>query len=146
MQSNAMWLFCIVQDGVLLLHGVKMVLIARFMGPTWGPSGADRTQVGPMLAPWTLLSGGLSITFGLLQFLVGTWTYCYHVDQCKWLFMPAPTRQQRINSAIMEDYKQSMLKALAGDHEITERYQLIFEPRSRCSSLFPIIWELSYTH
>ena len=22
-------------------------LIARFMGPTWGPSGADRTQVGP---------------------------------------------------------------------------------------------------
>ena len=32
-------------------------LIARFMGPKWGPSGADRTQVGPMLAPWTLLSG-----------------------------------------------------------------------------------------
>ena len=32
-------------------------LIKRFMGPTWGPSGADRTQVGPMLAPWTLLSG-----------------------------------------------------------------------------------------
>ena len=32
-------------------------LIARLMGPTWGSSGADRTQVGPMLAPWTLLSG-----------------------------------------------------------------------------------------
>ena len=32
-------------------------LIARFMGPTWGPSGADRTQMGSMLAPWTLLSG-----------------------------------------------------------------------------------------
>ena len=31
--------------------------IAKFMGPTWGPSGADRTQVDPMLAPWTLLSG-----------------------------------------------------------------------------------------
>ena len=29
------------------------------MGPTWGPSGADRTQVGPILAPWTLLSGDL---------------------------------------------------------------------------------------
>ena len=27
------------------------------MGPTWGPTGTDRTQVGPMLAPWTLLSG-----------------------------------------------------------------------------------------
>ena len=31
--------------------------IARFMGPMWGPYGADRTQVGPMLTPWTLLSG-----------------------------------------------------------------------------------------
>ena len=32
-------------------------LIASFMGPTWGPHGTDRTQVGLMLAPWTLLSG-----------------------------------------------------------------------------------------
>ena len=31
------------------------------MGPTWGPSGADRTQVGPMLAPWTLLFGFLCL-------------------------------------------------------------------------------------
>ena len=30
------------------------------MGPTWDPSGADRTQVGPMLAPWILLSGTVS--------------------------------------------------------------------------------------
>ena len=30
------------------------------MEPTWGPSGADRTQVGPMLAPWSLLSGAMS--------------------------------------------------------------------------------------
>ena len=32
-------------------------LIARFMGPTWGPSGAARTQVGPILVPWTMQSG-----------------------------------------------------------------------------------------
>ena len=32
-------------------------LIAKFLGPTRGPSGADSIQVGPMLAPWTLLSG-----------------------------------------------------------------------------------------
>ena len=38
-------------------YGCKASLIARFMGPTWGPSGADRTQVGPMMVPWTLLSG-----------------------------------------------------------------------------------------
>ena len=34
-------------------------LITSFRGPTWGPSGADRTQAGPMLAPWTLLPGFL---------------------------------------------------------------------------------------
>ena len=44
-------------DALVLHHWVSITLIARFMGPTWGPSGADRTQVGPMLAPWSLLSG-----------------------------------------------------------------------------------------
>ena len=39
------------------LEPCMTTLIAWFMGPTWGPSGADRTQVGPMLALWTLLSG-----------------------------------------------------------------------------------------
>ena len=31
--------------------------IARLMGPTWAIPGSCRSQVGPMLAPWTLLSG-----------------------------------------------------------------------------------------
>ena len=35
-------------------------LIARFIRPTWSPSGAGRALVGPMLAPWTLLSGHIS--------------------------------------------------------------------------------------
>ena len=34
-------------------------LRARFMGPTWGPSGADRTQVDPMMARLILLSGSI---------------------------------------------------------------------------------------
>ena len=32
------------------------------MGPTWGPSGSCRPQMGPMLAPWTLPSGILIIS------------------------------------------------------------------------------------
>ena len=36
--------------------------IARFMGPTWGPPGSCRPQMGPMLAPWTLLSGTYCLT------------------------------------------------------------------------------------
>ena len=35
--------------------------IAKFMGPTWGPPGSCRPQMGPMLAPWTLLSGILPV-------------------------------------------------------------------------------------
>ena len=31
--------------------------IARFMWPTWGPPGSCRSQLGPMSAPRTLLSG-----------------------------------------------------------------------------------------
>ena len=31
--------------------------IAKFMGPTWGPPGSGRPQMGPMLAPWILQSG-----------------------------------------------------------------------------------------
>ena len=38
-------------------HQNRISLIATFMGPTWGLPGADRTHVGPMLAPWILLSG-----------------------------------------------------------------------------------------
>ena len=40
--------------------------IARFMGPTWGPSGADRTQVGPMLTPFILLAGFVSYSLRLI--------------------------------------------------------------------------------
>ena len=35
----------------------KTTRIAKFMGPTWGPPGSCRPQMGPVLSPWTLLSG-----------------------------------------------------------------------------------------
>ena len=34
--------------------------IAKFMGPIWGPPGSCRPQMGPMSAPWTLLTWGFS--------------------------------------------------------------------------------------
>ena len=40
-----------------ICHANLVNLIARFMGPAWGPPGYDMIQVGLMLAPWTLLSG-----------------------------------------------------------------------------------------
>ena len=37
-------------------HVIPISQIAKFMGPTWGPLGSCRPQMGPILAPWTLLS------------------------------------------------------------------------------------------
>ena len=59
------------------------------MGPTWGPSGADRIQVGPMLAPWTLLSGeccetrenySFTITYTIITMM--KW---YHIIMVSWV-------------------------------------------------------------
>ena len=55
------WLFYICLSDISVLYRscpffCKLPPIARFMGPTWSPSRAERTQVGPMLAPKTLLS------------------------------------------------------------------------------------------
>ena len=36
--------------------------ITRFMGPTWGPPGSCRPQMGPILAPWTLRSGAFRLS------------------------------------------------------------------------------------
>ena len=52
-------------------------LIAKFMGPTKGPSGADRIQVGPMLAPWTLLYGIMLTPNPAGSGLCGTWQLEY---------------------------------------------------------------------
>ena len=58
-------------------------LKARFMWPTWGPSGADMIQVGPILAPWTLLSGIVwSFAAGYYMCTL-VWTgYCYIGMRC----------------------------------------------------------------
>ena len=49
--------FSMLESVIIICQFIMVTQIAKFMGPTWGPSGADRTQMGPMLAPWTLLSG-----------------------------------------------------------------------------------------
>ena len=38
---------------------MKCTQIAKFMGPTWGPSGPCLPQMDPIVAPWTLVSGWL---------------------------------------------------------------------------------------
>ena len=42
---------------IILFSYPDITQIARFMEPTWGPPGSCGPQMGPMLVPWTLLSG-----------------------------------------------------------------------------------------
>ena len=58
---------------ITLMGKLRGAPIARFGRPTWGPPGADRTLVGPMLAPWTLLSGCLSMHSGVLLWCSPIW-------------------------------------------------------------------------
>ena len=41
---------------LVFCEAYELTQLTRFMGPTWGPHGADRTQESSMSAPWTLLS------------------------------------------------------------------------------------------
>ena len=57
-------------------------LIANFMGPTWGPSGADRTQVGPMLAPWNLLGVSTKRLLLVAMFKFTRYNFGHVMSQC----------------------------------------------------------------
>ena len=54
---------CMINSKSLPIGEISMFIdletsqITNFIGPTWGPPGSCRPQMGPMLAPWTLLSG-----------------------------------------------------------------------------------------
>ena len=51
-------------------------LRASIMGPTWGPPGADSTQVGSMWVTWTLLSGApCETTANHSPYLMGWWPH-----------------------------------------------------------------------
>ena len=62
-RNQWMWLLIhalICNHELFIVHKLILMipfLIARFTGPTWGTSRAGRTEVGPILAPWALLSG-----------------------------------------------------------------------------------------
>ena len=58
-----------VQFFLAKLSVISAFQIARFMGPTWGPPGSCRPQMGPMLVPWTLLLGMLTCRRNIMDIL-----------------------------------------------------------------------------
>ena len=78
------WFSMALADGVVPIYFAKpswtnrmTSLIARFMGPPWGLSGTNRTHVGPMLAPWTLLKQWVVITHPCPTL---AWNYLHHPE------------------------------------------------------------------
>ena len=60
--------------------------IARFMWPTWGPPGSCRPQMGPMLAPWTLLPGLLwRCHYLLLEQTASRLSRCRKIKSCTFI-------------------------------------------------------------
>ena len=53
--------------------------IAKFMGPAWGPPGSCRPQMGPMLAPCTMLSGISCLSEALWCHRSWSWL---HIGSC----------------------------------------------------------------
>ena len=49
--------YVIISLAGVFLHEISWSQIAKFMGPTWGPPGSCRPQMGPMLAQWTCYQG-----------------------------------------------------------------------------------------
>ena len=68
------------------------------MGPTWDPPGADRTQVGPMLAPWTLLSGYRS---NIQWWYTVNWNFIFAVCISDWEIIPCFHKIRKIFSRNM---------------------------------------------
>ena len=85
---------------------VISTLIACVMGPTWGPSGADRTQMGPILAPWTLLSDNLSTSIGIKIIPVPEdqpwWIWVKHSYPMWWGWLKTVTHTKRHGHVLLE--------------------------------------------
>ena len=81
-------------------HLLVPAQITKFMGPTWGPPGSCRPQMGPMLAPWTLLSGKSSIRLQWLDRIafpvMSTCVICPVLALCeRWAFYSAKKKETR---------------------------------------------------
>ena len=126
---------------VFIPEGVQSTLgplIARFMGPTWGPSGADRTQVGPMLAPWTFLSGS-ALVQGTNRYLKQCWPcsiMLYDITRSQWVTLN--TLRLRQNGCHLAD---DIFKCIFLNENvwISIKISLNFVPEGRINNILALV-------
>ena len=96
--------------------------ITKFVGPKWGPPGPCRPQMGPILAPWTLLSElfdrFLSVTeaMGALASLPGTHQQSITLHHQLRSLNYCTTCTHRHPSLQLEDYRKSKWPTFLSRH------------------------------
>ena len=91
-------------------------LTARFMWPTWCPSGANRPQMGPMLVPWTLLYGSQPV-FPCLIPLGEDYGICRAL-KLPWIFPGAPLIFNGATGNIQGNIKRYQYKVTHVEHSL----------------------------
>ena len=104
---------------------------AKFMGPTWGPPGSCRPQMGPMLAPWTLLSGSIWIpviwwnvreaSLYMYNGAADTWTDIPYVEMFPWPFF-----SPEYSESGSPEYLQQVVVPLLDHERCADMYQRLF--------------------
>ena len=101
--------------------------IAKFMGPTWRPPGSCRPQMGPMLAPWTLLSG--TCNFHLIL-----WLHAQNIDPQAMLFSQHERPGCTCSRVLSYNYVTEMNSFVPG----TLPWPKI--PQEACTLIHPKLW------
>ena len=105
-------------------------LVTRFMGSTWGPSGADRTQVGPC-SPHELCYMGCFVSVILYLGLWDLFTITVRIDS---LIPRQSYDSPSTNKLIGTDWYQTIINRLILNHNKTQQSaNRIENPWGNCS-------------
>ena len=99
--------------------------IAKFMGPTWGPPGSCRPQMGPMLAPWTLLLGDSTADLLSLRLLINYNTAhetCTKFSFCCAVLLFGTGRPYQNISRLLNKHRAGTGAIISNLHEISLRW------------------------
>ena len=111
-----------VQVFAIIRASGQLSLRAKFVGPTWGPPGARRTQVGPMLAIWNLLPGKLNCNSHSFT--------CVHMTTCAYVHIWVHVR-----GCVLNCYMIFIVDILSAYGYVATCFRLYI---SKCMNIFHI--------
>ena len=99
------------------------------MGPTWVPPGSCRPRMGPMLAPWTLLSGIFSLHIstqterqGCTRIKPWMATICF----CFWIYHRDCVYKCQMSSCVLAEYIIYLISTEETGFRIVFQIQMLY--------------------